>query len=219
MPRAPGLQKVGKNKTVGLGTRPCQIIQTNFYHQSWKDKKLQKGLPMLWLPLPPLYIKSGGEFVNAASVKRTLAMSSQFSSWKVPNRHPRACFCGRMKKQTPPEPHSGTFNGSQGIKTICQPSYSPNTVMADIFLFQRGKVEAGRPLSVSGQPHDEVVGGRLNQQQKWVRPRLFMVDGLPRTLHPNWFWGGLKMSCNSQVSNMFYIKVILPCAFDSEHTS
>jgi hypothetical protein len=53
-----------------------------------------------------------------------------------------------MKKKTPPEPHSGTFNGSQGIKTICQPSYLPNTATADIFLFQRGKVEAA-DLSLS----------------------------------------------------------------------
>ncbi len=45
---------------------------------------------------------------------------------------------------------SGTFNGDEDIKTICQSSYSLNLSTADLFLFQRCKVEAGRPLAVQG---------------------------------------------------------------------
>jgi hypothetical protein len=40
----------------------------------------------------------------------------------------------------------------EGIKTICQSSYSPNTATADIFRFQRGEIEAGRPFAVPGLP-------------------------------------------------------------------
>jgi hypothetical protein len=44
-----------------------------------------------------------------------------------------------MKTQTPLAPHAGTFNGGEGIKTIRQHSYSPNTARADFFCFTEVK--------------------------------------------------------------------------------
>jgi hypothetical protein len=61
-------------------------------------------------------------------------------------------------------PHSETSNGGEGEKTIRQPSYSPNTATADVFLFQRGKIGAGRSYAVPGRSHDELGWGRRNQQ-------------------------------------------------------
>jgi hypothetical protein len=39
---------------------------------------------------------------------------------------------------------------------IHQPSYLPNTAMADVFLVQRGEVKNGKPLAVPGQPDGEL---------------------------------------------------------------
>ncbi len=90
--------------------------------------------------------------------RRLWLCPSQFSSWKIPYSSPKAGFCRTTKKQTLPVPHSRTFNGSKGVKTIHQPSCLPNMAAADIFLFQRDKVEAGRPFPVPGQPHDKHGG-------------------------------------------------------------
>jgi hypothetical protein len=59
-------------------------------------------------------------------------------------------------------PQYGTFNGGDGFKAICQPSYVLNTATTDVFLFQKGEVQADGLLSDSGQPHDEAGGGHLN---------------------------------------------------------
>ncbi len=73
---------------------------------------------------------------------------------------------GRTKKQTLLAPHSGTFNWVEGVKTICRPSYSPNMATVDIFLFQIGKVELGRPLAVPQWPHDEFGGVAWTSSKK-----------------------------------------------------
>jgi hypothetical protein len=151
--------------------------------------------------------------------KRLWLHPSQFLSRKVAYCHPRAGFCVGAKKQTPLAPHSETFNGDEGVKTIRQAFCLLNTATADLFLFQRGKVEAGRPLAVPGWPHKELWGGHPNQQQKTVRRRLSAVNGSLRTIRPNQQREGLKKSWNSWASKMIRIEVILPCAFDSEHTS
>jgi hypothetical protein len=98
--------------------------------------------------------------------KRLWLCPSRFSSQKVAYCRPRAGFCGGAKKRIPLAPHSETFNGNKGVKTIRKPFYSPNTATADLFLFQRGEVEAGRPLTVPGRPDKELGGGCPNQQQK-----------------------------------------------------
>jgi hypothetical protein len=118
-----------------------------------------------------LYKKSGSETSNTASVKKAQATSlRRFWSRKVKYCCPRAGFCGRTKTQTLPVPHSGTL-GSKGIITIYQHSYSPNTATVEIFLFQRGEVEAGWPLAVPGQPHDELRGGvRTSSKIESARP-------------------------------------------------
>jgi hypothetical protein len=73
-------------------------------------------------------------------------------------------------------------------------SYSPNTATADIFRFQRGEIEAGRPLAVPGRPYDEPGGGRPNQRKQQVRRHLSAVDGLLRMIYLNPLQGGLKKS-------------------------
>jgi hypothetical protein len=57
--------------------------------------------------------------------------------------------------------------------------------MADLFLLQRGEVEAVKALAVPGWPHEELGGGRRNQEQKLARCRLLAVDGLLRSVRPN----------------------------------
>jgi hypothetical protein len=106
-------------------------------------------------------------------LRRFWLCPSRFSSRKVPNRCPRADFCGGRKKQTQPAPHPRTFNGGESIKTISQPSYLPSTSTADIFLFQRGKVEAGRPLTVPGRPHDKTWNGSPESAAKASLPLSF----------------------------------------------
>ncbi len=105
-------------------------------------------------------------------LRRLWLRPRQFSSWKVSYRHPRAGFCGRTQNQTPLVPRSGTFNCGKGVKTICQPAS------------QRGEVDAGRTLAVSGWSHDKLRRGCQNQQQNWVHCCLLAVDGQLR--------GGLK---------------------------
>ncbi len=70
-------------------------------------------------------------------------------------------------------PHSGTFNGGEGVKTIRQSFYSLNTATADLFRFQRGEVEAGRPLAVPGRPHEERGGGSPESAAKMSPPPPF----------------------------------------------
>jgi hypothetical protein len=148
---------------------------------------------MSWLPLPLLYSKTGSKTVEAVSFKKALSMSQPVFKPKSPISSPQGRICGRTKKQTPLTPHSGTFNGGKGVKTIRKPFCSMNTATADLFLFERGKVEAGRPLAVPGSTHDELGEGRLNQQQKRVRHRFLAIDG-PCMILPNRQQAGLKKS-------------------------
>jgi hypothetical protein len=104
---------------------------------------------MLWLLLPPLYKKSGGRAISAAYVKKALAMSQPIFKLKSPILSSQGRFLWKDKS---PDSAGATFNGGKGVKMIHQPSYSPNTAMADVFLFQRGEVKNGRPLVVPGQP-------------------------------------------------------------------
>jgi hypothetical protein len=59
-------------------------------------------------------------------------------------------FCGGVKKQALPTPHRKTFDGGEGTKTIRQPYYLLNMATVDLFLFHRGEVEAGKPLTAQG---------------------------------------------------------------------
>jgi hypothetical protein len=61
--------------------------------------------------------------------------------------------------QSTPLPQSRRFSGRKGVKTICQPFYSPNTATADLFLFQIGEVRAGGPPAFPGQPQEKVKEG------------------------------------------------------------
>jgi hypothetical protein len=76
------------------------------------------------LPLPPLYSKSGGKTINAASVEKALAMSQLIFKMKKSHIVVPGPVFGRTKKQTPLAPHSVTFNWGEGVKMIYQPSYS-----------------------------------------------------------------------------------------------
>ncbi len=209
LPRSPGLQKVSENKQLidnMFRDKTLSIIKTNFIIKAVKDEKMpndekDRQCHGCCRRLCILSRVSRGQNCNTASFKKALAMSQQFSFRKVPYRQPRADFCGGRKKQTSSALNSGTYNGGEGTKAICQPSYLPSTSTADIFLFQRGKVKAGRPLTASGRPHDKLGDGPL------------------QTVHPNRCWGGLQKSWNSWVYKIIRIEVISPCVFDSEHTS
>ncbi len=110
--------------------------------------------------------------------RRLRLCTSWFSCQKDPYR-----FYGRTKKQTPPAPHSGTFNGSKGIKTIHQPSYLPNTATVDIFLFQKGKAKAGRPLAVLGRPElAEKMSPQLPFSGRWTTSNSTSKSALTRPL-------------------------------------
>jgi hypothetical protein len=121
---------------------------------------------MSWLPLPPLYEKFGSETITETFVKKALATSQLIFKPKKPILSSQAGFCRRMKTQTLQAPHSKTFHGGEGIKMIHQPSFSPNTATLDSFLFQRGEVEAVRPLAVTGWSHDKLGRNQPNQHQK-----------------------------------------------------
>ncbi len=61
-----------------LEEKAMSIVQANFIKIAVKDKKMikrRKSPPTSWLPSPPLYSKSGGETVNAASITKALAIS------------------------------------------------------------------------------------------------------------------------------------------------
>ncbi len=101
---------------------------------------------------------SGGKTVNAASVKIALATSLPIFKAKIPHCSPRASFCGRTKTQTPLTPHSGTFNGGNGIKTIRQPSYLRNTATADFFCFREVNLKLADLLMSKGGLIKDIEG-------------------------------------------------------------
>jgi hypothetical protein len=144
---------------------------------------------MLWLPSPPLYTKSSGKTMDAASVKKALAVCSAI--FKPKSRILLACR--RTKNHTQLAPRSETFIGGEAIKTIHQLSYSPNIAMADFFLFQSSEVKAGGRFSIPGRLHDE-RGGSPKPAAKAVCRRLLLVDGLLRTIRSNSHRAGLKKS-------------------------
>jgi hypothetical protein len=103
------------------------------------------------LPLPPLYTKSGGKTINAASIKKALAMSQPILKPKTPISLFQGRFCGRTKQQTSLEPHSGTFNGGKGVKMIRKPSYLLHMATVDIFCLVDAKLKpADLSLSEGG---------------------------------------------------------------------
>jgi hypothetical protein len=110
-------------------------------------------------------------------------MSQLIFKPKSPILSSQAGFCGRTK--TLLAPHSRTFNGGEGVKMICQLSYLPDMVQRAFFLIQIDEVEAGRPLAVPGQHHDELGGGCPNQQQKRVCCRPLALDKPLQTVCPN----------------------------------
>jgi hypothetical protein len=70
-----------------LGETAMSSIQMNFIKRAVKDEKTtkrRKSPPTSWLPSPPLYNKSGGETVNAASFKKALATSQPIFKPKSP---------------------------------------------------------------------------------------------------------------------------------------
>jgi hypothetical protein len=104
-----------------------------------------------WLPSPLLYSKSGGFHCEGSGY-----VPADFQADKIHIVLPGPVLVKgrRNKKQALPAPHCETFNGGKGAKTIRQPYYLPNTATAYLFLFQRGEVEAGRPLAVPGRSHE-----------------------------------------------------------------
>jgi hypothetical protein len=149
------------------GDKILLIIQIDFIIRAVKDEKGQndengrrrRGCRRHRFILSPVAKPS-----KQIPSQRVWLRPSRFSSRKNSYRRPRAGFSGGVKKQALPAHHCETFNGGEGAKTILQPYYLLNTATTDLFLFQRGKVKAGRPFAVPGRPHEELGGGRSNQQ-------------------------------------------------------
>ncbi len=148
------------------------------------------------LAIVALYARSGGKTANAASVKKVQATSQPIFKPKRPISSPQGRFLWKDEETDSDSASFRDFNGSDGVKTIRQPSYSPDTATADIFLFQRLKSKPG-DLWLS-RPYDEPGGGHLNQHQKQFRCRLLAVGGPLHTIRPNPCQGGLKKSQNSK---------------------
>lgn len=125
-----------------FGENTLSSIQTYFRSKAVKDEKMPKWRkrPLTpWLPLSPLYTKSGGKTVDAASIKKALTTSQPI--FKVISHIilPRPFFV-EGQRNTLRQRLIQCSNGSESIKMIRQPLYLQNTAMADIFLFHRGEV-------------------------------------------------------------------------------
>ncbi len=159
-----GCQKLARIKLLVdnmLGEKTMSIIQMNFIKIAVKDEKRQnneKDCRRHGFRCRRCLVCPAAKPSMKHPSRRLWLCPSQFSSQKDLNCRPRAGFCEGAKNRNPLAPHSGTFNGGEGIKSIRQPFYSPNTATADLFQFQRGKVEAGRPLAVPGGPMKNVEG-------------------------------------------------------------
>ncbi len=123
-PCEPLLRIVRENKTVGqqyfLGQDPVSH-SSKLYHQAGKDKKLPnwwKEPLMSWLHSLLLFIRSGGETVNAFSDKKALATSQPIFKLKSPMSFSRGWFLwkGKDPDQTPLVPHYGTSNGGKASR-------------------------------------------------------------------------------------------------------
>jgi hypothetical protein len=173
--------------------------------------KWRKGPPTSWLPVLPVCKKSSGETVHAASVKKTFYVPANF---QVKTSHSVVPGPVLWKDKDPDS--TGTsfldfewWRRSQDAQPAFLFAQYPQSWL--LFCFREVKLMLA-PLAVPGPPHDKLIGGRWNQQQKRVRP-------LP-------FGGGwtasnstLKKSWNSKVSKMIHIEVISPYPFASEHPS
>ncbi len=129
------------------GDKILSIIQIDFVIRAVKDQKKAKMTKMA----ADVVVAVAAALPSTQLLSRTL--------WLCPSRQdsyhrPRASFSGGVKKEALAAHHYETLNGDEGAKTIRQPYYLPNTATADLFLFQRGKVEAGRPLAVPGRSHE-----------------------------------------------------------------
>ncbi len=77
------------------------IIQMNLIKIAVKDEKTtkQRKSPLTpWLPSPPVYSKSGGKTVNAASFKKALASSQPVFKPKSPISSSQDRFLWRGEK-------------------------------------------------------------------------------------------------------------------------
>ncbi len=84
---------------------------------------------------------------------------------------------------------------------------------SDFFLFHRGDVRAGRPLTVPGQPQDEFRGGGPNYLQK---TSLLLPFGSRWTMAKSRSESartGPKKSRNKRVWKMICTEVIMSCAW------
>ncbi len=167
-------------------------------------KKLQKWLkrPLTsWLLLLPTFRKSGGETVNASSVKKALAMFQPIFKQRSCIVSSQGRFSWKDDGRDYAAAHSGTSNGGEGKKTSSQPSYLPNTTtwdgfflcfremrseLADLLLPQRGlsKNESAADLHSVGEPLQKTT----TSKSALTRPKR-----VPKSVHFSWFI--LKLFC------------------------
>jgi hypothetical protein len=80
----------------------------------------------------------------------------------------------------------------EGIKTICQPSYSLNTATVKFFLFQRGEIEASRDLLLAQVGLVMNLEGITRSAAKTSPPLPCTLDSEHTSYHPHCL---LTMSC------------------------
>ncbi len=166
-PHAPGLQKVGKNKTVGRwyvwGQDPVKH-SNKFYHQSCEGRKNAKikktTTDALGCHSPQLYAKSGSKSIDVASIKKALATYQPIFK---PISHiilPGPVFVERRRNRLRQCLILGLLIAAKASR---RPASLP---------IRRVRLQRRSPLADPGQPHEELRGGHPNQQQKWVSWRL-----------------------------------------------
>jgi hypothetical protein len=178
-----GLHKVGKNKTVGRDVyrnKPVSIIQMNCIVKAVTDKKINKM--MKWTAEVVVAVTAAVWKVRrqnqqcSSYCKGSGCVPADFQAKKSHIVILGLVFVEERRPRLRPVPHSRTFNGSKGVKTIHQPSYLPNTASADYYLLQRGEIGASTLIAVPGRPHDELRGCCSIQKQKRDCRHLFAVD-------------------------------------------
>ncbi len=168
---------------------------------------------------PPTFRRSGGKTVHAASVKKALAT-----------------FQPIFKPTSPILPSQGRFlwkDDDPGYAAASFQSFKwrrrrKNDLPAVLF----AENSYGRPFSVSERWNRSWWTSCCPRATSWWSwmgspessaktspPRTLAVDRPLQKVHSNRLWLGLKKSWNKCPSKMIHIEVILPGAFDSNHTS
>ncbi len=136
---------------------------------------------------------------------------SRFSSWKVPDCHPRTGFCAGTTLQSTQAPQYGSLNGGDDEQGDLEASLFTKYRHSWLFSLLKSEVEAGWPLSVAGQLQDELIEGHWNYLQTKTSSPLPFGNRMPWKVCPTQLWLGLKESLNNWVFSQNYLYKNLFC--------